>query len=298
MDPNKDYYATLEVDKSANADQIKKAYRKLAFKYHPDKNSGSKEAEEKFKSVQEAYDVLSDQDKKVQYDNMRTHGVNNTEHWFRNADGFNSFGDVEGMWRDIFGKAGHFSSSRTRNAGHNLTKRIKVPVHVVDIINGGTISFDFTRSTSNGPVNVTKSFDVPKGIKDGSLIQFKGDGDEVKLGEHQIKGDLIVMVYYVLPNGVVLDEHMNAHCTIHVPYYDLILGSKLEVPLLEGGVANVNLKPLTNTDKSLRLRGKGLPITLNGPRADMMLHLVAQLPSNENAEEFRLLEEVRKSVKK
>lgn len=300
MDITKDYYSILGVNKDASAEQIKKAHRKLALKYHPDKNAESKDAEAQFKTVQEAYDVLSDAKKREQYDAARAM-EDPRNSWFQNAQRFNSMDDLQSMWDQILRNHGGTRQSNAKiQVKKALRRTIKVPVHPVDVINGGEVSFTFARkSPPNGATSsVTKAFRVPVGIKSGTLLEFKNDGDHTMFNNELVCGDLIVMVYYVLPKNIVLDDNMNVHCDVHVLYYDLILGCTLEVPLLEGGTANVNLKKLTNPDISLRLRGKGMPISVNGPRADMILHLVAKVPIVENIREMELLEEVKKIASK
>lgn len=300
MDITKDYYSILGVNKDASAEQIKKAHRKLALKYHPDKNGENKEAEEQFKVVQEAYDVLSDAEQREQYDAARSMG-DPRRSWFQNAQQFGSMDDLQSMWEQILRNHGQTKHHNARAQMKKALRRaIKVPVHPIDVINGGEISFSFARkSPPNESVsNVTKTFRIPAGIKNGTLLEFKNDGDHAMLNGELICGDLVVMVYYALPKNIVLDDNMNAHCDVEVPYYDLILGGTLEAPLLEGGTANVNLKKLTNPNISLRLRGKGMPISINGPRADMMLHLVVKIPTVENVREMELLQEVKKIVSK
>lgn len=298
MDITKDHYATLGLNKDAGADLIKKAYRKLAVKHHPDKNDGDPVAKAKFIEVQEAYDVLSDEKSRKEYDAARV-SVNNSHHqWFQGEGGFTPPNDVEDMWERFVG--GHRRSAKVNareRAKSALTKRVKVPIMPVDVIRGGEARFEFQRNEHNGTTaSVKKAFRVPIGIKEGAQLLFRNDGHQAMFNGELLQGDLIVMVYYTLPNGITLDEQMNAHCEMKVPYYDLILGGTLEVPLLEGGTANIKLSKLTDPDISLRLRGKGFPVSVSGPRADMHLHLTPKLPTKENAQEMNLLEQVKKSV--
>lgn len=299
MDIAKDYYAVLGIEKSASADDIKKAYRKLVVKHHPDKNGGSKDAEEKFKAIQEAYDTLSEPSKRSQYDNARDFRDAPEHYWFQGAKRFETMDDLVDMWEEVAKGSSRVRSNAKHFAKHQLNRSIKVPVFPHDVINGGTISFDYKRKLAGGrSETVTKSFRVPIGIKNATLIEFKGEGDEAMMDGDLLQGNLVVMVYYQLPKGVELDDNGNAYCDISVPYYDLILGGVISVPLLEGGMANVSLKKLTNTNISLRLRGKGFPIALNGPRADMMLKLKAELPAVENQREMEILQEVKKLFSK
>jgi DnaJ-class molecular chaperone len=294
MDVGKDYYASLGIGKDANTEQIKKAYRKLVIKHHPDKNQGSKDAEEKFKVIQEAYDVLSDPEKKSQYDQAREIREHPTHHWFRGARRFNSMDDISQMWQEATSGASRVYPNNKTLVKRGLLRSIKVPIYPVDVIEGGVVSFDFQRRLSDGKTQtVTKNFQVPVGIMNGARLEFKGDGDQKEIDGELICGDLIVMVYWQLPSNTVIDERGNAHCDIEVPYYDIVLGSVMTVPLLEGGAANVNLKKMTDTNISLRLRGKGFPTYMNGPRADMMLHLKPKFPKVENQREMELLREIK-----
>jgi molecular chaperone DnaJ len=144
----KDYYKILEVDKSASKDDIKKAYRKMAMKYHPDKNEGNKEAESKFKEATEAYEVLSDDNKKSNYDRYgSSDGSGNSGEYgfgYNTHDIFSQFGDI---FSDAFGK--RYSGQRRQNRGSDL--RIKVNLTIEDIINGVNKKIKYKRQSTCEP---------------------------------------------------------------------------------------------------------------------------------------------------
>ncbi len=292
MDITKDYYAILGLTKEASDEDIKTSFRKLAKQYHPDKNNGSKDAEQKFKEVNEAYGVLSDDEKKKQYDIGRTKPFGNV---------FDNSWSPEGNFEDIFAEAfSHYRPNKQRTIEQiqrKLQRRIKVPVMPMDVINGGEITFNFQRHLHNGTVaGVSKTFKIVKGMQDKMQLLFKDEGDQTMFSDSVLYGDLIVMIAYVLPSNVTLDESRNAHLMLPVPYYDIMLGGSIDVPLLEGGTATVKLKQFTDPDISLRLRGKGMPISVSGPRADMYVRLKPMLSRKENAKELELLGQIKSAV--
>ena len=142
MAEKRDYYEVLGVERNANADEIKKAYRKAAIKYHPDKNPGDKEAEEKFKEAAEAYDVLSNPDKRARYDQFGHAGMNGAAGGYGGFSGGFSMEDIFSQFGDIFG--GHFGGCSTsgrggaRSVNRGSDIRVKVKLTLAEIANGTT----------------------------------------------------------------------------------------------------------------------------------------------------------------
>lgn len=303
MDPNKDYYSVLGVKNDASIDDVKKAFRALAKKYHPDKNN-SKGAKAKFQSINEAHEVLSEEQSRKEYDQQR-HQILNPDpiHEFRT--GFHDGGGFAGFHRshdmsdimDAFMRQNKASIKAQVRA--RLHKRMAKTVALVDVINGAMVSFEYQQKQINGGIiTVRKEFRLPAGTQDGAMLRFNGEGDRGMAEGDEVVGDLIVAIKYCpYPSGMKVDESKNMHYTCNVPYYDVILGVAIEIPLLEGGVAKVELKKLSNPGTPLRLRGKGMPVAPSGPRADMYVHIVPEFPKEEDGEELELVEKIR-SVKK
>ena len=312
----KDYYKILGVDKSASAEEIKKAYRKLAVKYHPDKNKGDVAAEEKFKEVSEAYNVLSNPEKRKQYDQM---GANWNQYrqaggdpagfdWSQYArqygaggqsgygfdgnfgDFFNESGPADGGFSSFFqsmfgggfggaGRAGRYRNSK----GQDFQASLEISLE--EAYNGTTRQF-----TVNGQQLRIK---LKPGIENGQSLKLKGKGAPSPQGG--LSGDLYLTIQ-VREHPQWKREGNDIRTTVDVDLYTAVLGGKVKVPTLAKPV-QLNLPPYTQNDKVLRLRGKGMPLYGKaGIFGDMYIQLKVQLPQQLSAEEealFRQLKELR-----
>jgi len=291
MDPNKDYYASLGLKKGASSSDIKKSFRALALKYHPDKNSG-KDAKAKFQDINEAYEVLSDDGKRAQYERERELILNPPKQRHHAYGGM--FG---GQMDDMMGAFMRQNAASMRSQVRStLHKKLSVTVALVDIIQGADISFEYqVRESDGGTHMVRKTFRLPAGTQEGAKISFPREGDKAVVEGELVVGDLVVVIrYYPFLEGMTMDEKKNVHYRMDIPYYDVILGSSIEVPMVEGGSVKINVKKLTDPNVPLRLKGKGMPISPGGPRADMHVHLSPRFPKQEDPKEVALIEEVKK----
>jgi molecular chaperone DnaJ len=313
---NKDFYNILGVAEDAPSDRIKKAYRALAKKYHPDRNQGDTMAETKFKEVQEAYSVLSDPKQREEYDLMRKYGsqVGAGQAGF-GAQGMNGFDfsdllrggagggrvfrfstsgdsgegeDTEDLFSSIFGGSRRgrvrtsdgaeeiLSGNRTRR-GADLSTTITVPF--MDAVTGVTKTLH--AHDSNKTIRVT----IPKGIDDGGRIRLKGQGLPGLYGGRD--GDLIIMVR-VMPDQYFKREGTDVHTSVEVSFIEAIKGCKKEVRTLTKTVA-LTIPPGTQPGTKLRLKGMGLEV--GGVIGDQYVEVKVTLPTSLTEKQKRLVEE-------
>ena len=310
-----DYYKILGVDKSATKDDLKKAYRKLALKYHPDRTKGDKAAEEKFKQVNEAYAVLSDPEKKQQYDTYGSESFQKRytqEDIFRNADlgsifrefGFNvgGFSQAGGRTRggspfeSIFSQGGgpgggiHFQSGfgggRPQPVkGEDATLELNIPL--TEVLNGAEKTISLGRGASADKVSVK----IPPGIESGKKLRVAGKGQASPQGG--APGDLFLLIN-VLPDATFSREGNDLVCEKLIPYSAGVLGDTIAVPTLEGKTLNVKVPAGIQPQAKLRLKGHGLPAGPLGPRGDLLVRFIAEVPQELTAEQKALIEQLKK----
>jgi curved DNA-binding protein len=296
----KDYYQALGVDRNASADDIKKAYRKLAHKYHPDV-SKDPEAEQKFKEVAEAYATLKDPEKRQEYDHLgkRPAGENFTPppEWQQYyGAGASDFDDV-----DLSDILNAFRSSGRGNQGHGRGRgnfpvpgqdfEVAVAVPVESVYNGGEteVSVELPEYDGHGlPHRVRRTFRVkiPKGATEGQRLRLAGKGGPGRNGGKA--GDL----YFVL--GIA--QHpwyrvsgRDLHLDLPLAPWEAALGAKVEIPT-PGGTIELNIKPGTTAGQRLRLAGRGLPsATSNG---DFFAIVRIEVPKQTSKREQELYEQL------
>lgn len=304
----KDYYKILGVDRSADATDIKKAYRRLAVQYHPDKNPGDKAAEEKFKEVTEAYQVLSDPEKKRMFDNFGSAGPGGFHPGgFGGAGGggpyqqgfdFNwsqggpspqdIFNDIFG---DIFGGAGPgrgagagFGSRQRKGADLKYTLNVSLE----DVANGCTRLISFIRQRSGKEDQARLSVNVPAGVKHGQRLKLSKEGDTpVNGGE---AGDLYVVVHL---NPHPLFERRDKDLLMELPlsFVDAILGKEVKIPTLSG-VASLKVPPGTSAGQMFRLKNKGFPALKGSSRGDMLVKVAVDVPKDLSKSEVELVKKL------
>ena len=279
----KDYYATLGVSKDASKDEIKKAYRKLAQKFHPDANKDDKDAEARFKEITEAHSILSNDEKRAEYDQMRS---------FVDAGGqrFYGFGPGRGAGNvrinigDLFGdETAGGSVFEDLLGGMGFGRR--GPARGSDLETEVQLSFDEAVNGTMVTVNGTK-VKIPAGIGDGGRIRVTGRGAPGEAGAPA--GDLYVRVR-VAPHPVFRSEGSgNLGIDLPITIAEAALGAKIEVPTLDGTVT-VKIPSGTQDGKKLRVRGRGAP-RAKGGRGDLHVTVRVEIPQKLTRQEKDLLE--------
>ena len=292
----RDYYEVLGVSKTATDAEIKKAYRKLAMKYHPDYNPGDKEAEEKFKEINEANEVLSDPKKRQLYDQYGFAGVD-PNYAAQNGGGPGGFGGFSGfggdgvdlgdIFGDIFGGGfGGFGGS-TRTANPNAPRkgqdiRVRITLTFDEAVHGCKKNITITRQQEctechgSGTIAVKKTLEanVPAGIDDDQGFRLSGMGNAGTNGGPA--GDVIVAVT-VQPSEVFQRDENNIYVVFPITYSQAVLGDTITVPSIDGKV-EVNVPEGTQSGTTFRLRGKGVQYVNGRGRGDMYVKCEVEIP--------------------
>lgn len=309
-----DYYQTLGVPKTASQDEIQRAYRKLARKYHPDVNK-EKGAEQKFKELSEAYEVLKDPDKRKQYDELGANwkagqefkpppGWKNAKFDFGGPGGFSFGGDGFSDFFEMFfgrsagpGRGGARVRFGPHGAGFDFeqefqqagaTHEAQITISLEDAYHGA--KRQITLSDNGGP---PKTYDVkiPRGVTEGAKIRLAGQGGPGRGGAPP--GDLILIVHLAQHPNFQVDGH-DLTTTLPLTPWEAALGAKLPVDTLEGQVT-LTIPPGAASGQKLRLRGKGLPHRGHPDRhGDLYVLLKIVVPKELSDEERRLFEELAK----
>jgi DnaJ-class molecular chaperone len=262
----RDYYETLGVKRDASEEEIKKAYRKLARQYHPDRNPGDKQAEGKFKEVQEAYDVISDKTKRANYDRFGTAEPGagfgggrggprgQTFHWGGAGPGGSQeidpaaaselfrqmFGGDMGDLGDILGRrGGRGGRTRRPETGPEVQSEVTIPFLTAAL--GGTVNL----SVDSRELAVK----IPAGIDDGKVLRLQGQAPG---------GGNLRLVVHIQPHPYFRREGNDVVLEVPLSLAEATLGTKVDVPTLEGGKLTVTIPPGTSSGSRLRLRGKGI----------------------------------------
>lgn len=357
MATNRDYYEILEIDKNASADEIKKSYRKMAMKYHPDKNPGDAEAEEKFKEAAEAYSVLSDSQKKAQYDRFGHAGVRG-QGGFGGQGGFSGFSstdDIFSAFGDVFGDIFGGGRSRGRNQGPRVHRgedlQVKLKLTLEEIATGvnkkitvknmkncktctGTGGTGVqTCSACNGTGEVRQvsrsifgqfvnigacsacqgegkvikqkcstcygegrtrgetsiNVKMPAGVSTGSYLTIRGEGNVGLRGGPA--GDILVVVEEI-EHDIFTRYGDDIKMEKYISFSDAALGGEIKVPTLTGS-AKLQISAGTQTNKILRMRGKGIPNLNSGKSGDQLVEIIVETPTRLSSKEKEILEELR-----
>lgn len=303
----KDYYAVLGVSKDASEKDIKSAYRKLARKYHPDVNPGNKEAEDKFKEVSEANEVLSDKDKRAKYDAIGTQ-----QEWTQRGgagdygpEGFRyEYGDFGGpgggydvgggmggggfsdFFEMLFGPRG---AARTQEAARGEDIEAQIEVTLEEAFEGAAKAFSITFRRGEAP----KRFEVkiPAGVDDGSKIRLAGEGHP---GQGGRKGDLYLVVKMV-PHPAFERKGDDLYRDVGVQFTTAGLGGEIQVPTLKGRLT-MKIPAGTQGGQTFRLAGQGMQRLGKPGRGDLFVKIRVTVPKSLTPRQRELFEELSRTV--
>jgi curved DNA-binding protein len=291
----KDYYKILGVAKNATEKEIKAAYRKLARKHHPDVNPGNKEAEARFKQINEANEVLGDKEKRKRYDELGANwdafgrGAPQGRPWpgggvrvdFEDLGGAGGFSD---FFRTFFGGGGGFAGGEEAFTPASDAEG-DVDLTLAEVFRGTT------REVSVGGPRRRVEVKIPPGVRDGSRVRVAGEGGRGAGGR---RGDLYLRVR-VAPDPTFERKGDDLQTTLRAPLTAAVLGGEAQVPTLEGSVG-IKIPAGTPAGQVFRLRGQGLPkLGAPGERGDLLATLAVELPRTLTARQRELFEELRKS---
>ncbi len=306
----KDYYKILGVKKDASKEEIKKAFRKLALKYHPDKNKGDKAAEEKFKEINEAYEVLSDDEKRKKYDQMgesyryyqQYGGEPGGFDWsqFANQSGGRTFtfeGDLgdffnrsgySDFFEMFFGEGGAFSGRRQsgfRRAANAKGADLKAQIDI-------TLREAYTGTERIFRVgNESIKLKIKPGIASGHILKIEGRGE--KTSRDMQPGDLLITIN-VLEDPVFKRKGNDLYSDIYIDLYTAVLGGKVEFETFKGKV-KIDISKGTSSGKILKLKGLGMPVYgKSNTFGDLYLTVHIRVPENLTSKEASLFRELQK----
>ena len=301
MAEKRDYYEVLGVSKNASDDEIKKAYRKLAVKYHPDRNPGDKEAEAKFKEINEAHEVLSDKQKRARYDQFGHAGVGGAAggayggygggnpfaggNFNFNGQSFNfDFGG--GAFDDILGNLfGFGGGQRRRRRGADYQTAVTLTFEEA--------VFGTTKKISVNGEDLTVK--IPAGIDDGMSIRLRGKGGPAP-EEGGEAGDLYVRVR-VKPHKSLTREGAIILSEQTIEMVDAALGCEIDVETVDG-VVTMKVPAGTQSGTPFKLSGHGVPFRADGDRGPHIVTVIVETPKNLSKKQKELLEEFKKAKKR
>lgn len=303
----KDYYKILGVSKDATQDEIKKKYRKLALKHHPDKNSGNKEAEEKFKAIAEAYEVLGNKDKRKKYDEL---GVNWKQYeqagayagqagqggydyaqWGEGAHKAGGYSHVN--YEDMFGGSGGFSDFFEQYFGGQYQRTSKArrphPFPGQDYEAQMDIDLNEAYYGSSRILNINDQklkIDIKPGIKNGQLLRVKGKGGK---GAHGGESGHLYLKVNIKHNNRFERKGNNLYCDLSLDFYKAILGGKISVYTFKGNM-NINIPKLAQNGKVFRLKNMGMPAyNKKNVFGDLYVKIKIDIPKSLSKEELELI---------
>jgi curved DNA-binding protein len=308
----KDYYKTLGLTKNAGDDEIKKAYRKLALEYHPDRNPGDAEAEDKFKEINEAYQVLSDPDKRAHYDRLgsaysnwqgrggRGGGFDWGDWMYGQPGGGGVRVEYSGNVEDLFGGGGFsdfFSQifggmggmgSFARGQQTQRPRRQVPQKYETEMLIG--LHEAFSGSTRQVSIN-QRSFEVkiPKGAASGTKVRLKGAGPTGPSGEPSD----VYLVIKVAPDPRFERKKDNLYTEVDLDLFTAVLGGEVQVHTLSGKVV-LQIPAGTQPGQTFRLKGKGMPnLKKNSQRGDLMVTVNVQIPKDLSRDQEELFKQLK-----
>ncbi len=313
-----DFYTVLDVPRNASEDEIKKSYRKLAMKFHPDKNPGNKKAEEKFKEITEAYETLSDPKKRDLY-NQFGHagsdfsgqygggpGGNPFEGFSRGGGaGFGGFrGQQQGQesFQDIFGDlfGDVFSSGGAGRGFQRGPKKVRgadlrytLNISLEDAAKGTDKVISFVRQKSGKDENAKLSVKIPAGIKQGQRLKLSNEGDTPPAGATSGgPGDLYVIVN-ILDHELFTRHDDDLNLDLPISFVDAAFGSEVEIPTLSGRLS-LKVPAGTHSGQVLRVKGKGMSKSDGFGSGDLLVKILVDTPDSLSSKQKELLTEFAK----
>ena len=310
MAEKRDFYEVLGLKKEASEDEIKKAFRKKAMKYHPDKNPGDKTSEEKFKEVNEAYGILSDADKRDKYDKFGFAGIDpnaayssGQDQGFGNQGGYQhqTYGNYNGADSDIFRS---FSGSEFEDlfgnmfgrSGFGSAQRKAAPRKGADLQTSITITFEEAAFGTKKRVRLngkTISITIPEGIDNGSKISLKGQGQPSTNGGSN--GDLIAVID-IKPHSKFARKGPDIYLDMPITVSQAALGTSIIVPTLKEKVS-YKVPAGTQPNTMFRLKGKGIKDMKSKKIGDLYVNVLIKIPTNLTNEQRDLLEKLDNTLK-
>jgi curved DNA-binding protein len=286
----RDFYEVLGLSRSASQDEIRKAYKKLARKFHPDVKPADPDAEKKFSEITEAYDVLSDEEKRKNYDQFghaARGAAGNPFQGYGGGAGGASF-DLDDILGGMFGGGSPFGGGGRRGQsraqkGQDAKAEITVPFSVA--VEGGEHSV----TLQNGSKSERLTVKIPAGIEEGKSIRLAGQGNPGIGGGPT--GDLIVTVH-IAPHPWFRRDGQNLQVDVPVSPSEAALGAKIEVPTLSEGTVVLTVPAGTSSGAKLRLRGKGVRNHKTGERGDQFVLLKISVPKTLSDEAKSLYEKL------
>ena len=312
----KDYYKILETSKSASAGEIKKAYRKLALKYHPDHNKGDKSAEAKFKEISEAYAVLSDTEKKKQYDMFGAEGFQNRfsqEDIFRGFDfgsifsefGVGGSGNSQNIFSQMFGGAGGpgkrqyrssgspFGHSSAGFGGHSQRAKgqdliYELPVTLEELSRTANKIISYQMDGRQEQVSVK----IPAGIPAGHKLRLRGKGEPSPYGGPP--GDLFIQIS-VLAHPVFRRVNDDLYFKHKIKFSESVLGTEIEVPTIDQKTLKLKIPPGTQDNAKFRLKGYGLSHMKGGGKGDAYAEISIAVPKKLNKKQESIVKSLKEA---
>lgn len=296
-----DYYKVLGINKNASEKDIKKAYRKLARKYHPDVNPGNKEAEKKFKEINEANEVLSNTENRKKYDKYGKDWKHAEEfekakqqqqqyqrqYAYGGQQSQNAFNeeDFSDFFSSMFGGSGGFQQQGGRRAqfkGRDFHAELQL--NLTDILK----SHKQTLTVNNKKIRLT----IPAGVENGQVIKIKNHGE--KVGKGGVNGDLYIK-FNIINNTKFKRAKSDLYLTVDLDLYKAILGGDIVINTIDGKKVKLKVKPETQNETKVKLKGKGLPIyKKEGQHGNLYVTYKIKIPTNLSSKEKELFTQLSK----
>ena len=261
------YYETLNVSESANADDIKRAYRKMAMDLHPDRGGDP----ERFKAVSVAYETLSDPQRRQEYDFQRQNPFANQQQGFHNQNFHFNFGPGGINIDEIFSQF-HGGSPFGRRQAKNRDIQIAIAVDFKSTLNTQNRVINIQSPTGNEAHHI----EIPRGIENGATMRFPGQGDNSTPGIP--RGDLLVIIQYEQHPNFQLTPNYCLMTKVRIPAFDAILGGKAQVKTVADTTVEISIPPGTAVGTVFKVRGHGLYMPNSNVRADMLVEVEVDIP--------------------